>query len=93
MPLKTVCLFFIKKLLMIYIDVRTKMEYNAGCVEGAMHHDIMDMMAGVLPDLPKDSEIILYCESGNRSMMAKTMLEQAGFLNITNGGGIDDIKL
>ena len=78
---------------MLYIDVRTKEEYDRGHVEGAMHHDIMDIMAGVLPDVPKDEEITLYCESGNRSMMAKSMLEKVGFTHITDGGGMDNIKV
>lgn len=77
---------------MIYIDVRTKGEYDAGHVDGALHHDIMDIMQGVFPDVSRDEEIVLYCESGNRSMMAKTMLENAGFKNIKDGGSIYDIS-
>jgi phage shock protein E len=76
---------------MIYIDVRTKGEYDSGHKDGALHHDIMDMMSGVFPDLPKDSEIILYCESGNRSMMAQGMMQNAGFTNVTNGGSYTDV--
>lgn len=76
---------------MIYIDVRTKGEYDSGHKEGALHHDIMDMMEGKFPDLPKDSEIILYCESGNRSMMAKSMMQNAGFTNVTDGGSYTDV--
>ncbi len=76
---------------MIYIDVRTKEEFDNGHVEGAMHHDIMDIMQGVLPDVPKDTEIVLYCESGNRSMMAKAMLENAGFTHLVDGGSMDDV--
>lgn len=76
---------------MIYIDVRTKGEYDSGHKEGALHHDIMDMMEGKFPDLPKDSEIILYCESGNRSMMAQGMMQNAGFTNVTNGGSYTDV--
>lgn len=75
---------------MIYIDVRTKEEYENAHKDDALHHDIMDIMMGTLPDLPKDSEITLYCESGNRSMMAKQMLESSGFTNITDGGSIDN---
>lgn len=75
---------------MIYIDVRTKEEYENMHKDDAIHHDIMDIMVGTLPDLPKDSEITLYCESGNRSMMAKQMLENAGFTNVTDGGSIDN---
>ena len=76
---------------MIYIDVRTKEEYDAGHVEGAILHDIMDMMQGVMPEVPKDEEIVLYCESGNRAMMAEDMMKQAGFMNVTNGGGVSDL--
>ncbi len=76
---------------MIYIDVRTKAEYDSGHKDGALNHDIMDMMSGVFPDLPKDSEIILYCESGNRSMMAQGMMQNAGFTNVTNGGSYTDV--
>ncbi len=76
---------------MIYIDVRTKGEYDSGHKDGALHHDIMDMMSGVFPDLPKDSEITLYCESGNRSMMAQGMMQNAGFTNVTDGGSYTDV--
>jgi phage shock protein E len=76
---------------MIYIDVRTKGEYDYGHKDGALHHDIMDMMEGKFPDFPKDSEIILYCESGNRSMMAQTMMQNASFTNVTNGGSYTDV--
>lgn len=75
---------------MQYIDVRTKAEYEDGHKDGAMHHDIMDMMYGKFPDIKKDEEVTLYCESGNRSMMAKTMMEQNGFTHVTDGGSIDN---
>ncbi len=74
------------------LDVRTKGEYDSGNIDGAIHHDIMDMMEGNFPNIPKDSEIILYCESGNRSMMAKSMMESVGFTNVTNGGSYTDIS-
>ncbi len=75
---------------MIYIDVRTKMEYEMGHINNAINHDILDIMQGILPNFPKDTEITLYCESGNRSMMAKSMLEQYGFTNIIDGGSINN---
>lgn len=77
---------------MILIDVRTKEEFDAGHVEGAILHDIMDIMQGNFPNYPKDTEITLYCESGNRSMMAKSMLEKAGFTKITDGGSIENFR-
>ncbi len=77
---------------MIIIDVRTKGEYDAGHIEGALLHDIMDIMEGKFPNVAKDEAITLYCESGNRSMMAKSMMENAGFTNVTDGGGIDNFR-
>ncbi|MDQ5954964.1 MAG: phage shock protein [Patescibacteria group bacterium] len=78
---------------MIYIDVRTKEEYEGGHIKGAIHHDIMDIMQGVFPEFPKDTEMTLYCESGNRSMMAKSLLEKAGFTHVINGGSMSDVLL
>ena len=76
---------------MIYIDVRTKGEYDGGHVDNAINFDIMDMMYGKFPEIEKDAEITLYCESGNRSMMAKTMMEQNGWTKVVDGGGIDNV--
>jgi phage shock protein E len=77
---------------MILIDVRTKEEYDAEHIEGAILHDIMDMMQGVFPNFDKKEEISLYCESGNRSMMAKSLMEKAGFKNVIDAGSINNLK-
>ena len=77
---------------MILIDVRTKGEYDIDHIEGALLHDIIDMMHGIFPDFEKDKEINLYCESGNRSMMAKSMMEKAGFTNVIDLGAIDNLR-
>lgn len=76
---------------MLYIDVRTKEEYDSGHIKDAVLLDIMDIMQGALPEVPKDTEIILYCESGNRAMMAESILKRSGFINVSNGGGIEDV--
>ena len=47
---------------MILIDVRTKYEYESDHINGAILHDVMDMMQGVFPDIDKDEKIILYCQ-------------------------------
>jgi phage shock protein E len=77
---------------MILIDVRTKGEYETEHIEGAINHDIMKIMEGILPSFGKDEELSLYCESGNRSMMAKRMLQDAGFKNVKDLGSIDNLK-
>ena len=76
----------------ILIDVRTKSEYDADHISDALLCDIMDIMKGKFPNVDKNEEIILYCESGNRSMMAKKFMEKAGFTNVKNGGGIDTLR-
>ncbi len=73
------------------IDVRTKGEYDGGHIKDAMLFDIMDMMYGKFPELPKNEEILLYCESGSRATIAKSMMEQVGFTNVSNGEGISDM--
>jgi len=35
--------------------------------------------------------IIVFCRSGNRSGMAKSVLEQNGIKNVTNGGTWQDV--
>lgn len=73
------------------IDVRTKGEYDQGHINGAIHHDLAEMMRGVFPDVSKDEKIILYCQSGGRSMMATDLMKKAGFTNVTNGGGMSEL--
>jgi len=50
------------------------------------------MMKGKFPEIDKNEEIVLYCESGNRSMMAKRFMEKAGFKNVKDAGGIDNLR-
>lgn len=76
---------------MIIIDVRTKKEYDEGHIDGAIHHGVVEMMGGVFPDIEKDKEVVLYCQFGNRSGRAKELMENAGFGNVTNGGGMDKL--
>ncbi len=73
------------------IDVRTKGEYDCGHIKDAILFDIMDMMYGKFPEFLKDEEILLYCESGSRATIAKSMMEQIGFTNIKNGGGLAEM--
>ena len=77
---------------MIYLDVRTKEEHNSGHIPESLHHDIIQMFEGIFPELSRDTEITVYCQSGNRSMMAKTLLEQAGFISVIDGRGIDAVE-
>lgn len=67
------------------IDVREVYEHEEFNIGG----ELAPLQSG-LPLLiaewqgPKDEEIIVYCRSGNRSNMAKMMLNQAGFTQVRN---------
>jgi rhodanese-related sulfurtransferase len=73
------------------IDVRTKGEHKAGHIDVVTLHDIQEMMQGVYLNIDKNESITVYCESGNRSMMAKSFMGQTGFINVTDGGGIYEL--
>lgn len=71
----------------IIIDVREPFEYKMNHVEGAINLPPARLIAGAteLVDIPKDSELIVYCRSGARSAASIPYLKQLGFTNITNG--------
>ncbi|KPQ14250.1 MAG: Rhodanese-related sulfurtransferase [Algoriphagus marincola HL-49] len=72
------------------IDVRTPQEIAQGKIEGAIEMDYYrpDFKSKVL-ELPKDSQIFIYCAVGSRSREAAEMLVNEGFTNVHHlQGGI-----
>lgn len=71
----------------VIIDVREPLEYKMGHVKGAINLPPSQITAGAakLEDVPKDTELILYCVSGSRSNASMHYLKQLGFKNIING--------
>ena len=76
----------------ILLDVRTDSEFKTGHFTGATNLDIEDISGGKFPEVAKDTRIYVYCRSGNRSAQATSLLEKAGFSNITDLGGLDDVE-
>lgn len=72
------------------IDVRTQEEWDEGHAPQAQRFELARLEAGELPDVPKDAKIYVYCRTGNRAGTAVTILEQAGYTDVTNIGGLDD---
>lgn len=71
-------------------DVRSKMEFFLGHLEGAENipvDRIVDALAA-RDDVRKDARILVYCASGMRSAQAAAMLAQAGYSRVTDGGGL-----
>ena len=72
------------------VDVREPHEYQESRIGGKLVPlgKIQTMQVEELEDL-KDEEVIVYCRSGRRSMMACMVLDQLGFRDTYNlEGGI-----
>ena len=72
------------------IDCREAHEYEEANLGGLLLPlgKIQTMQVDEIENL-KDEEVIIYCRSGRRSMMACMMLDQMGFINTFNvTGGI-----
>lgn len=79
----------------LLIDVRTQEEFAERHAPGAVNvpvDEICEGKLGILKDVPKDTSLGLYCRSGNRSGTAKEALNLFGFTDVTNLGGLDDVK-
>ena len=72
----------------VLIDVRSTDEYAAEHAAGARHIDVERLAAGYDPSLPKDTQIYLYCRSGGRASHAESILEDMGYQNVANLGGL-----
>ncbi len=75
------------------IDVRTPDEYSQGHIEGAVNISLSDINNfEKYLTLSKDSQIILYCQSGNRSAIAIQILDKKGYSNLINGINQDTVQ-
>lgn len=73
------------------VDVRTPGEFDDGHIQDALNLPLDNIQAGALPDAQKDEKIYLYCRSGNRSAEAKQILVRAGYTNIVDLGGMNEV--
>lgn len=75
----------------IVLDVREQDEYDSVHIPGAVLLPVgtidEDTAAEVIPE--KDSTVLVYCRSGNRSKRAASALAKLGYTNIYDFGGIN----
>lgn len=74
------------------IDVRTKQEFDLSHADGAVNIPLNEIENGILPECALNDKVELYCRSGGRSERAKTILQNQGFTNVTNLGGLSNLK-
>lgn len=72
----------------LILDVRTPMEFQMGAYPGAINVELDELSDRMGEFGSRDREIVVYCASGARSSYAQRVLEQAGFTNVRNGGGL-----
>jgi rhodanese-related sulfurtransferase len=83
----------------IYLDVRSVPEFEAGHAAGAINIPIMhftpqagmspnpDFPAVVEANVPRDAKLVVGCKSGVRSARACEMMSQMGYTDLTNVRG------
>ena len=74
----------------LIVDVRTPEEFADGHYPGAInipHETILDGLNQL--GVTADTAVILYCRSGNRSGQAEQVLQEKGFTEARNAGGLD----
>jgi phage shock protein E len=75
------------------IDVRSPAEFKDGAYKGAINLPLATLPARLFELEPKDTPVVLYCASGARSGQAARIMKQAGFTNVVNAGGLDDMPV
>ena len=73
----------------VLVDVRSPVEFNQGHAKGALNwplDQLQPILSAKKPDPSKP--YVIYCASGARAGVAKTLMSRAGFSNVVNVGGI-----
>ncbi len=73
----------------VVVDVRKAEEFAAGHIDGAINVTLEDIQADAnVLEQYKDKEVILYCNSGNRSGQAGDILVANGYSVVYNADGV-----
>lgn len=76
----------------LFLDCREKSEFDAVCIAGTTLMP-MSELANRVSELEshRQSEIVVHCHHGGRSLRVTHWLRQQGFANVSSmAGGIDD---
>lgn len=75
----------------LLVDVRSPEEFRSSPVKGAVNIPLEKVQSQLEKFKGKD-HIIVFCRSGNRSGIAKSILERAGIKGVVNGGSWQNVK-
>ncbi len=63
---------------LLFVDVRTASEFAAGTIDGAVNIPLEELRAR-LDELPRDTQLVAFCQKGLRGYLAARILLQRGF--------------
>ena len=75
----------------VFIDVRSPSEFASAHHEKTINIPLQSI-GDRINEIPKDKNVVVFCASGNRSAMAKKLLELKGYKNIYNLGPWTNVK-
>lgn len=71
----------------IYFDCREPNEYALGHIPGAVFIPRGNLETKVEAAIPRDSKVLIYCASGNRSALAADTMQQMGYKDVASMSG------
>ena len=92
----TIDYVYVKELMInenaILVDVRSEEEYNEGHIDGALLLPVDSINEDSASEVieSKDSTVIVYCRSGNRSSQALQILNDLGYENVYDLGAMSN---
>ena len=69
------------------VDVRELNEWNLGHIPGAVYIGRGVLESSVETRVPRDADVVLYCQSGNRSALAGHTMQQMGYTKVSSLAG------
>ncbi len=77
---------YVKNTNAVILDVRTKREFDAGAIEGAINIDVNNLRSE-LTKLDKSKQYVIYCGVGLRAYLAQRMMVNNGYKATNLSGG------
>ena len=76
---------------LVLVDIREQNEWSLGHIPNAIYIGRGVLERGMEAQVPRDANVVLYCQSGNRSALAARVLEEMGYIRVASmTGGIRD---
>jgi len=76
----------------LVLDVRTTGEYQDDHYQGAVNIPVQELEARLSELKDRKRAIVVHCASGVRSARAVKILTSAGFLDVTDAGGLAGLR-